>query len=276
MRKRRTSWARRILEVVLWVIAATMILVPLWLLVSVAFKTGQDAYTGLALPSPWYIGNFVTAWTQGGLGRAFVVSILITSVSVVITIAVSALASYPLSRAKGFWIGALFALFMLGIIVPANLGVFPLYANMLHLGLVGTLTAVIVIYIGQTVPLTVFLYTAFLRELPREYEEAARIDGAGWFRTFWSVIFPLMRPVTGTVLVVNGIGIYNDFFVPLLYLNGGNNATVPLALRQFASTYFTNNGVIFAGLLMALLPVIIFYIFLQKRVIAGFAGGLKG
>jgi raffinose/stachyose/melibiose transport system permease protein len=273
---KRRSWGMRMLEVLLWVVAASMVLLPLWLLVSVAFKTGQDAYTGLALPDPWYFGNFATAWTQGGLGRAFLVSLLITVVSVGVAVLISALAAYPLSRVTSRWSSALFGLFMLGVIIPANLAVFPLYSTMLHAGLVGNVSSVILIYIGQTIPLTVFLYTGFLRGLPRDYEEAARIDGAGWFRTFRSVVFPLMRPVTGTAIVVSGINVYNDFFVPLLYLNGGNNVTVPLALRQFASTYFTNNGVIFAGLLMALVPVLIFYILLQKRVITGFAGGLKG
>jgi raffinose/stachyose/melibiose transport system permease protein len=116
----------------------------------------------------------------------------------------------------------------------------------------------------------------FLRTIPRYYEEAAMIDGCGPFRTFWNVIFPLVRPVTGTIVVLTAIAVYNDFFTPLLYLSGTSYTTLPLAISQFSSIYSTNWNAVFAGLLEAIVPVLLFYLFLQKHIIKGLSGGLKG
>ena len=125
-------------------------------------------------------------------------------------------------------------------------------------------------------PFNVFLYTIFLRSLPREFEEAAVLDGAGPLWMFWQVVFPLLRPVTGTIVILAAINVYNDFFVPLLFLSGSGVSTVPLALRDFSSQYFTDWGAIFAALVITIVPVLIFYLFLQRSIINGFAGGLKG
>ena len=265
-----------VLELGLWILATVTIATPLWLLISIALKRQQDTSTGLAFPNPIEFGNFKIAWEQGSLGTAFLTSLAITVVSVVLTVGISALASYPLARLSRRWSRVLYGVFLIGLIVPTGLGVFPLYSTMLKVHLVGNIASVILIYIGQTVSFNVFLYTTFLRALPRDYEEAALLDGAGSVRMFWSIVFPLLRPVTGTIVVLNVITVYNDFFTPLLYLNGGKNATLPLALRNFSSTYFTNYGAIFSGLVVALVPVLIFYLFLQKKVISGFAGGVKG
>jgi raffinose/stachyose/melibiose transport system permease protein len=134
----------------------------------------------------------------------------------------------------------------------------------------------VIIYIGAGMPFNVFLYTIFMRSVPRDYEEAAVLDGCGPLRMFWHVVFPLMRPVTGTVVILATINVYNDFFAPLLYLSGSGVSTVPLALRDFSSQYFTDWGAIFAALVISITPVLVFYLLLQKHIIRGFAGGLKG
>ncbi|MFD3308624.1 carbohydrate ABC transporter permease [Streptomyces sp. NPDC058656] len=272
----RYTWRTLVLEAALWAIAAISIAVPLWILISVALKRPQDVSTGLTFPNPVNWSNFTTAWTQGSLDTAFLTSVLITVTTVLFSVVTSALAAYPLARVTRTWSKLVFGLFLAGLIIPSALGVLPLYITMVKAGFVGNVAAVILIYVGQTVSFNVFLYVAFLRALPRDYEEAAVIDGCGPVRTYWSIVFPLLRPVTGTIVVLNVISVYNDFFTPLLYLNGSANATLPLALRNFSSTYFTNYGAIFAGLIVALVPVLLFYFLLQKKIISGFAGGLKG
>jgi raffinose/stachyose/melibiose transport system permease protein len=122
----------------------------------------------------------------------------------------------------------------------------------------------------------VFLYAAFIRALPREYEEAAAIDGAGPIRTFWLVLFPLLSPVTASVAIINVIVIWNDFMTPLLYLSGGNNQTIPVAVFGFVGQYTSQWPVVFAGLVVGILPILALFFALQGRVMRGFSTGLKG
>jgi raffinose/stachyose/melibiose transport system permease protein len=125
-------------------------------------------------------------------------------------------------------------------------------------------------------PFSIFLYTGFLRALPAEYEEAAAIDGAGPFATFRRVVFPLLRPITGTVAILNVLVVWNDFLTPLLYLSGSGQQTVPVTLYSFVGQYVSQWNLVFAGLVISIAPILIIYFLLQRTVIQGFASGLKG
>lgn len=272
----RYTWKTGLLEGALWLVAGVFFAIPLYLLVNVALKQANDRSSGFAPPDPVWWQNFATAWVDGNLPQAFVTSIAISVGTVVIVVFFAAMAAYPLARITRKWSTAAFAFFVAGIIIPGGLGMIPLYLLMRDLGLLGTIWPLVLIYVGGGMPFNILLYTIFLRALPREYEEAARIDGAAPMRIFWSVVFPLLRPVTGTIVVLQLINVYNDFFTPLLYLGGSDFTTLPLALKDFSSQYFTDWGAIFAGLIMAMIPVLVFYLTLQKHIIQGFAGGLKG
>jgi raffinose/stachyose/melibiose transport system permease protein len=125
-------------------------------------------------------------------------------------------------------------------------------------------------------PLTVFLYTGFIRALPRDYEEAARVDGAGILRTYTGVVFPLLRPITGTVAVLIGIGVWNEFFTALVFLGGSHYQTLPVAVYSAASGEVAHWNLIFAGVAIAIAPILVFYLFAQHQLIRGFSGGVKG
>jgi raffinose/stachyose/melibiose transport system permease protein len=125
-------------------------------------------------------------------------------------------------------------------------------------------------------PFSVFLYTAFLRAMPRDYEEAAVLDGCSPFQAFWRVVFPLLRPVTGTVVILNAIFIWNDFLTPLLYLSGSSHQTIPVAIYTFVGQYTSNWQLVFAGLVMGITPILLIYFAMQRHIIRGFTGGLKG
>lgn len=125
-------------------------------------------------------------------------------------------------------------------------------------------------------PFTVFLYCAFLRDLPRDYEEAATIDGAGSLRMFWTVVFPLARPVTGTVAILTALGVWNDFLNPLLYLTGGNTRTAPLSVYTFVGEYSANWPLVFSALITSVIPILVAYFLMQRFIMRGFASGLKG
>lgn len=272
----RYTWRSAVLETLLWIIAGVLFAIPIYVLVNVALKPARDRHSGLAWPAEPHWENFATAWVEGKFTQAFATSIFVTAISVTLIVVISAMAAYPLARISRRWSKGVLGLFIAGIIVPGSLGMIPLYLQMRDVGLIGSIWALVIIYVGGGIPFTVFLYTIFLRALPPDFEEAALIDGCPPWRAFLHVVFPLMRPVTGTIVVLQTIGIYNDFFTPLLYLSGTDFTTLPLALKDFAGKYYTDWGVIFAGLIMAVVPILLFYLALQKHIIRGFAGGLKG
>ena len=172
---------------------------------------------------------------------------------------------------------ATFYVFLIGLLLPFQLALLPLYAQMRDLHLLGTIWSLVIFYSGMQLPFTIFLITTFLRTaVPIEYEEAGRIDGCSNVRVFWHIVVPLLRPVLGTAVILIGVGIWNDFFTPLLYLAGGDQKTIPVALYQFVGQYATNWPLIFASLIISMIPILAIYLLFQRYVIQGFAGGLKG
>jgi raffinose/stachyose/melibiose transport system permease protein len=216
------------------------------------------------------------AWENGGLASALISSFVITACSVAALIVIGSLCAYVLARRPGRLSTALYILFLLGIIVPFQLSIIPVYVVFHQLGLIGTYLGMILLWVGIATPLTVFLYTGFVRTLPRDYEEAARMDGAGLLRTYVKVVFPLLRPVTGTVAILTGLFIWNDFFLSLIFLSGSQAQTLPVAVYSFVGEYVTQWNFVFATLIIALLPLVAFFVVAQKQMIRGFVGGIRG
>lgn len=271
----RYTWRTGILELVM-VFVAVIFFIPIYVLVNLAVRESNDPASPISLPTTFTFDNFADAWTQGNLGNALVNSAVVTVLSVVILVGLSALAAYPLARSTSRWSRAGFAVFMLGLILPFQLAMIPLYTTMRDLGLLGSVWSLVIYYVGLQIPFSIFLYTGFLRTLPMEYEEAAAVDGASPTTTFWRIVFPLLRPVTGTVIILNVIIVWNDFFTPLLYLSGSGVETVPVALFSFVGQYTSQWNLVFAGLVISVVPILAVYFALQKTVIKGFASGLKG
>jgi len=275
-RYRRRTLVR---ELVL-VLVAVVYCLPFYLLVSIALETTAQTYRApLSFPQPPHFGNFSTAWRTGGqagLGHALLASLVITVSSVVGLIVLGSLCAYSLARRAGRVADGVYVLFVVGIILPFQLAIIPLYVGMRHLGLVGSYLGMIVLNVGLLMPLTVFLYTGFIRALPRDYEEAARVDGAGILLTFRCVVVPLLWPVTATVAVLVGIIVWNEFFVALIFLAGSHAQTVPVALYSFVGGYVARWNLIFAGLAITIAPILAFYLFAQRHLIRGFSAGVKG
>ncbi|AMG83124.1 MAG: carbohydrate ABC transporter permease [Rhodoglobus sp.] len=258
------------------IIVGVLFLVPLFALVNVAFKPSNSRTSALELDFPPSVANFGLAWGQGALGGALINSFIVAVCSVLGVVVIAAFASYPLARITRRWSRLTFYLFIGGLLIPTQLGLLPLYVTMRDLGLLGTLGALILMNIGTQLPFSIFLYTTFMREMPLDYEEAALLDGCGPVRTFASVVFPLLRAVTGTVVILNSVSVWNEFFTPLLYLSGSGNTTAPVAIYNFVGQYVAQWPLVFAGLIITVLPILVLYFILQKHIIKGFAGGLKG
>jgi raffinose/stachyose/melibiose transport system permease protein len=250
--------------------------VPFYFLVIVALKPDTEALEDpLSFPKEVHLANFSTAWHDASLGRALLNSLLITGGSVAALIAIGSICAYTIARRPGRMGAALYLLFVLGIILPFQLGLVPAYAVMRNIHLVGSYLGIILLYTGIWMPFSVFLYTGFVRALPKEYEEAARVDGASMLRTFRRVVFPLLRPVTGTVAIFTGLIIWNDFFLSLIFLNGTKKTPLPVAVYTFVGAFASRWNLIFAAVIVSLAPVLIFFLFAQRQLIRGFTGGIK-
>jgi raffinose/stachyose/melibiose transport system permease protein len=277
----RSRYGRRVLvrECAL-ILVALVFCLPFYVLVAIALETTEQVYTApLSFPWPPQWGNFSEAWAtggQGGLSHSLASSLIITVTSVVALIALGSLGAYTIARRRGRAGDVVYILFVLGIILPFQLAIIPVYVAMRHLGLVGNYAGMIVLNIGLFMPLTVFLYTGFIRALPRDYEEAARVDGAGILRTYVRVVFPLLRPVTGTVALLVGLLVWNEFFPALVFLSGSRAQTLPVALYNYVGDYVTRWNLVMAGVAIAIAPVLAFYLFAQRHLIRGFSAGVKG
>jgi len=261
-------------------IVAVIWWIPFYVLISTMLKSGPEATRApIAPPTQLELSNFSKAW-QGaggvGLGSAALNSAIITAGSVLALIAVGAISAYVIAR-QGPRLGtALYVAFVIGILLPAQLGIVPIYVGLRQVGLLGTHAGAILLYTGLLLPLSVFLYTGFIRALPRDYEEAAFIDGASRWQAFTRVLFPLLSTVTGTVAVLTALIVWNDFFTQLVFFGGGaNNRTLPVAIYSFVGEYESQWNVVFAAVAIALLPVLVFYFFAQRNLMRSFTGGLK-
>ena len=264
-----------LLEVVM-IVVAVIFVSPIYILVNVAFKPETDRSSPLVPTTTPTLDNFVTAWNGAHLANALVNSTVIVGLSLALLVITSALAGYTIARRASRLSRIAFVAFLLGLLLPFQLATIPLYQIMRSLGLLGTVWGLVLFYAAILMPFSVFLYATFIRALPKEFEEAAEVDGAGPIRTFRSVVFPMMSAVTGTVVILNTINIWNDFFTPRLYLSGSGTETVTVSLYGYVGQYGTQWPLIFGGLIIASIPILIAFFLLQKHVIKGFAGGLKG
>ncbi|TDC71978.1 carbohydrate ABC transporter permease [Streptomyces hainanensis] len=272
----RYGYRTFLLEIVMIAVALAF-LFPVYALITLSLKDARGiAAEPLSPPTDPTFDNFSRAWSQATLGEALLNSTLITVLSLLALIATGSFAAYFLARCATRLGFRLYVLFLLGIVLPFQLGMIPLFRLVDSMGLLGTYQGMILFYTGIQLPFTVFLYTGFIRALPGEYAHAALIDGATHLQAFTRVVFPLLRPITGTVLILNAVFIWNDFFTPLLYLGGSARETVPVRIFAFVGQYVSDYGLVFAGLVLASLPIVAAFLVLQRYVIRGFASGMKG
>jgi raffinose/stachyose/melibiose transport system permease protein len=275
-------YTRKTLAVEILMIVVTLILLlPFWLLIVAAFKTGDQVLTTPAIAPPVHptVSNFTALFSdqtgQGSIFKALLSSAFITVGSIIGLVVLGSLAAYVFARSTRRWSTRAYYLFVIAIILPTQLGTLPLYIGARHLSLVGNPWGLVVIYTGVLMPLSVFLYAGFFRNLPRDYEDAAAIDGASPWQIFWHVVLPLMSPATGSVSILAGLIVWNDFFTALIFLNGSPYQTLPVMTYNFVGALVSQWNLIFAVVIISMIPILAFYVFAQKRFIQGYAGGLK-
>jgi raffinose/stachyose/melibiose transport system permease protein len=258
----------------LWLLAAGL---PFAFVVLSSFKSVKEYIADLwAMPASLQLSNYLEA-VEGGIGRFFINSLIVTVSSVVLTLVLASLASFPLAKMKFRLNRPLFLLFIAGAMIPVHVTLIPIYTLTNRLGIYDTLLALIGPYIAFHLPLAVLIITEFMSHLPAELEEAARIDGAGPFEVFRRIILPLSTPALSTVAIYTFIYAWNEFVFALVLLSSRSNMTLPLGLMQFSGEYSVNVPGIMAAVTLASLPIILFYLVMQERVVAGMvAGAIKG
>lgn len=226
----------------------------------------------LALPVNFTWGNFAKALEMMGYFQALTSSLLITVLSVSALVIVSSMLAFYLQRNKNKFTKATFLILVASMIVPFQALMIPFMALFAPYVSINNQAALIFFYMGFGVAMSTFLYHGFISNIPMELDEAASIDGASDFTIFWRIIFPMLKPVTATVAIVNALWIWNDYLLPALVLTE-ETRTLPLSTYSFYNLYTVEYGYVMAGLLLAVVPIIAFYLVLQRQFISGISSG---
>lgn len=276
MRRGVTPWA--VLQWLLLLVASVLTIVPIAVTLYSSFKNNTDFfYNTWSLPKVWHFENYVTAWTDGNMGRYFINSIVVTVGGVIINLLGATPLAYALARYRFRLNGFIYLFVVGGLIAPGQLVGISLLRWVKTLGLFDTYFSLIFPYAAFGMPVAILVLTGFFRQLPRELEDAGYIDGADAWQVFVLILVPLIRPAIATVIIFNGIGIWNDFFLPLVLAYTPEIQTLPVGILTLFGAYSTDWGTVFAAVMIASLPAVIAYFFLTKQFISGLsAGAVKG
>ena len=276
IKSKKTSALDIILKIFL-VVLAVIFATPLYItLINIFKSTTEIAASPMSFPLPPIIDNIVQVIKNPNvnLGEMYFNSLCITIFGASICILVSAMAGYYLARMKSKLSQGLYIYFLLGLMVPYAIVYVPLVSIFKGIGLIGNLPGLIMVFVSGSISFSVFMYQGFIKSTPEELEEAAIIDGAGQFKIFTSIIFPLVKPCTTTVAIFIGLSMWNDFLTPLLI---GQIKTITVGIYTAIGPYASDWGSVFAYVMFATLPIIIAYLLAQRQFIEGLtAGALKG
>jgi raffinose/stachyose/melibiose transport system permease protein len=266
-------WQISCIHAALWLNTAIM-LYPIVVMVLAGFKTNAELYASpFAWPQTLSVRNFTTIWTETNFPRYLANSIGITVASIALILVTATAAAYALARYRFRGNEWLYLFFLAGLVVPLKLAIIPLFIQLKSLALIDTHLGIILVYTAMGLPSAVFILTGFLRTLPSELEDQARIDGASEPRIMLQIMLPLARPALVIAGIHNAVPIWNDFFFPLVLLQTPALKTLPQGLTVFMGEYNTDWGVLFAGLTMAALPITVVYVLLSRQFIAGMTQG---
>jgi len=248
-----------------------------WLIVS-AFKTNEDFYSHpFGLPAQWNIANFSRAWETAKLDTAFANSLIVSIGSLILTLFIGALASFILARFQFRLKGAVFAFFVVGMLIPIHSTLVPLFILMKQISLLNTYWALILPYTAFALPTAIFVLSAYLMSFPKEIEEASFIDGTGLWGLFFRIILPMSLPALSTVTILSFLHAWNDFSFALVFISKTSLKTLPLSIANFSDGYQTDYGLTLAAMVLSVLPTIILYLVFQEQVMKGMtAGAVKG
>lgn len=262
----------------LTIFLTVIFLAPVFFAIISAFKSnGEILKNPMSLPTSLYLKNFQDLFAQSDFVTAIKHSVILTVVSEILIVCIVPLAAYAMERRQTRVTKVVYTYFLAGMMIPFHLYMFPLFKEMKMFGIFGTLAGPVVCYISGSVAFGSLLYCSFLKGVPLEIEEAAEIDGCNPFQTFWQVTFPLLGPCTASMIVLNGLGIWNDFLMPYLALPSDRAKTITVEVYSFVGQYSARWDIVFAGTVCSIIPALLIFILLQKYFVKGItAGAAKG
>ena len=252
---------------------------PIFMIVNFAFKTKAELYmdSPLALPEKFQLDNFLNAVEKLHLGTAFLNTLLYAAVSVTVMALLSTITAWAIARGTRKIFKISFLYFIIGILVPSQALMLPIYQIWNSFGLINTRVGLILLYISTGMSFGIFLQTNFMSTIPIELEEAARIDGCNVYQTFFKVVLPLMRSSMATLIIVQAFSIWNEFMLTSLMLSRENLRTVTLALKLLFSDFAKDYSTAMAGIILSAIPIIILFLSMQSQFIKGMTvGAVKG
>lgn len=271
---KKTNWT----AMILLILGLSTIVFPLYLTLVIAFKQPTEMTNSisgiLSLPRVWSLNNFREAMRVTDFWNSLRNSLVITLAAVGLSIVVHSIMGYALGRNKaGSKFYSFVYLFIVsGMFVPFAILMMPLAKQTAELGLANWF-GVIILYVVFYMPMNILLYSGYLVNIPMALEEAAKVDGASTWTTYWKIIFPIMRPMHATVAVLTALAVWNDVMTPLVILAGSDQNTLPLAQLNFQTQFGTNYNLAFASYLLSLIPILIFYVICQKQILNGVVNG---
>ncbi|MDO4328415.1 MAG: carbohydrate ABC transporter permease [Lachnospiraceae bacterium] len=263
---------------ILLIIGLITILFPLYMAIVIAFKQPSEMTNSisgiLSLPKSWSLANFAEAMRVTDFWRSLFNSFLITVINLVVSLLLHATIGYAVGRnkARSKFYNLVYLYIVSGMFVPFAILMMPLVKQTAQMG-IANMVGVILCYVVFYMPMNLLLYSGYLVNIPVALEEAARVDGATTWRTYWSIIFPIMKPMHATVAVLTALGTWNDVMTPLVIMSGSGMNTLPLAQMTFQTQFGTNYNLAFASYLLALIPILIFYLVCQKQILNGVVNG---
>lgn len=263
---------------ILLILGLSTIIFPLYMTIVIAFKQPSEMTNSisgiLSLPKTWSLDNFREAMEVTNFWRSLGNSLLISVLTVGLSILVHSLMGYALGRNKAHskFYNFVYLFIVSGMFVPFAILMMPLAKQTAELHLANW-AGVIVLYVVFYMPMNIMLYSGYLVNIPMALEEAAKVDGASTWTTYWKVIFPVMTPMHATVAVITALAVWNDVMTPLIIMAGSGENTLPLAQLNFQSQFGTNYNLAFASYLLSLIPILIFYLVCQKQILNGVTNG---
>jgi ABC-type glycerol-3-phosphate transport system permease component len=270
--------ARRILPYPLLAIGGIVMVLPLYMMLATSFKSTVEFYADpLGLPRHWGLGNYADVWFQGQMNVFFKNSVIISLGTVLLTLSCATLAGYALARLRMPGSTVIFYVLLAALMVPTEIILLPLFVEFRDLHLLNTYPSLIIPYASLGMAFSTYLLRGFFKSLPGELAEAARIDGAGEFATFWRVMLPLALPGVATVAIFAFMGAWSEFFLATLFVSNPDLRPLTAGLFGFSGTYQTNWGALSAGYTIVIAPIVLLFLLLQRYFIRGLTmGALKG
>ncbi|GAA4775121.1 carbohydrate ABC transporter permease [Microbacterium gilvum] len=275
--RKRWTPGEVVVMVVLGVLVVLVSTPVLYALVNSFRSYAEITIDPMGLPTSFAFDNYVQLFQQTDFPEALLNTLIITVATIVLLIAMVPMAAYGIERMGGRAGRWLYVLFIAGLMIPFQVRMIPLVKGFDDVGLYSTLTSVVLVHLGGAASFGILLYCSFIKGIPVEVEEAAHVDGAGRLRTFWLIVFPMLLPVTSAFVIIQALGLWNDFFIPLVFLDSSSAGTINVAINRMVGLLTSQWQLIYTGAILAIIPSVVIFAAFQRYFIKGMSiGAVKG